>query len=277
MKKHSAAVEGWSYPNVLLCAARQKDILKEAWKMLRPGGEMVYSTCTYAPEENEANIAWALEQLPDAQQLPIEGEWGRPGKETAGMDASLVRRIFPMDGGEGHFIARLQKGEKEMDKPGCKRPLKSSAKLPEAARNFLREQSDQGFVYYDVQSDGKTQKVFGMNSPFWKIKKGKVLRQGVYLGEVVKNRFEPAHAFFLSKTTAHHGRTKTETTLEQMDAFYHGEQLPLQAPAGYRALSYQGIPYGFGKSSAGRITNKLPKGLRLGMTSHIHTDERDKN
>lgn len=277
MKKHEAALENWSYPNVLLCAARQKDILKEAWNALKPGGQMVYSTCTYAKEENEDNVAWLLKTFPDATQLDCHVSWGRPGVETEGMDASKVRRIFPMDGGEGHFVARFEKvPSSQSDNVSGKKTgfdLKKPDKLDKESEKFLKEQLNGSFAYYDWDKSRDSEKIYGMNHPFIKLKKGKVLRQGVLIGEKVKNRFEPAHAFFLSRSIARNGLTKTETSLEEMDAFYHGQQLSLEAPKGYRALCYQSIPYGFGKSSQSRITNKLPKGLRLNPNSHVYQEE----
>ncbi len=66
-----------------------------------------------------------------------------------------------------------------------------------------------------------------------------MIRQGVLIGSVLRKRFEPDFAFYLSETAARHLKTKTETSLEEMDAYYHGQQLPLQAPAGFRALCYQ--------------------------------------
>lgn len=269
MKKHEVALSQWSYDNILLCANRQREILTQAWKSLKPGGQLVYSTCTYAKEENEENVAWLLETFADAKQLDIDVSWGRPGFETKGMDAQKVRRIFPMDGGEGHFIAKFEK--KSEDSPFSSTMLEAkSIKLPAVVTSFLETQVNPAYSYYYSEPSKEGMRFYGMNHPFFQVKKGKVLRQGVFLGETIKNRFEPAHAFYLSSLMAKHGLSKTETSLEEMDAFYHGQQLNLQAPKGFRALSYQGIPYGFGKSSQGRITNKLPKGLRLNPNSHVH-------
>ncbi|MBF0579123.1 RsmF rRNA methyltransferase first C-terminal domain-containing protein [Erysipelotrichaceae bacterium RD49] len=276
IKKHEVALDQWSYPNILLCAARQKDILKQAWQSLKPGGQLVYSTCTYAQEENEDNVAWLLETFDDARQLDVDVKWGRPGMPTQGMDASKVRRIFPMDGGEGHFVARFEKKasadlqeETRNGKPAKSAKQTKPAALPLEAASFLKEQLPEGFACYQVIKTKDGVQVYGMNHPFLTLKKGKVLRQGVQIGELIKNRFEPAHAFYLSKSVARKGRAKTETTLEQMNSFYHGEQLNMEAPKGFRALCYRGIPYGFGKSSQSRVTNKLPKGLRLNPGSKI--------
>lgn len=269
MKKHEIALDHWSYDNILLCSQRQKEILTQAWKALKPGGELVYSTCTYAKEENEDTVAWFLKNFEEAIQVDVHVSWGRPGLETQGMDASKVRRIFPMDGGEGHFIAKFQKKVDDSVNTPSSLPFVKSKKLPPAVTEFLKTQTTCGFHDYYTESSKEGVRVYGMNHPFISLKKGKILRQGVFIGELIKNRFEPAHAFYLSPLMAHHGLSKTETSLEEMDAFYHGQQLNLNAPKGFRALCYQGIPYGFGKSSQGRITNKLPKGLRLNPNSHL--------
>lgn len=264
MKKHQAAAQ-WSYDNVKLCAARQKEILENAWKALKPGGILVYSTCTYAKEENEENARWLLETFKDAVQLPIDVDWGRPGYQIEGYDGSLCRRVYPMDGGEGHFAAKFQKTAAGEGQP---LPILKPQQLPEMAAAFVKEQKEKPFAYYHLEKSKDEIRVFGMNHPFVKIK-GKVLRQGVSIGSVIKKRFEPDHAFYLCASMAKEALRKTETTLEQMNLFVHGEQLNLNEDNGFRALCYGSIPYGFGKSSQGRITNKYPKGLRLLPKSSI--------
>lgn len=297
MKKHDAARDEWSLPNVLLCAARQKDIVRNAWKALRPGGTMVYSTCTYAPEENEENVAWMLENLPGAVLDPVDVSWGRPGLtigqpgETGYVDGHHVRRIFPMDGGEGHFTARLKKelpadseqtayaaAAKPKQKKEKGRKNTAAAKPDREAAAFLASALPAGgYRQYLSVPSAKGVKLYGMNHPFLSFEKGTVLRQGVLIGESLKNRFEPDHAFFMSRSAALDPALHTETTLEQMDRFVHGEQISFteaqkkagENKTGWRALCYQGIPYGFGKSDGSRITNKYPKGLRLLPASHV--------
>lgn len=271
MKKHAAARDEWSLENVKICAARQKEILKEACSALRPGGRLVYSTCTYAREENEDNVAWLLDNFPDFYQVPVKGEYGRPGLETDGMDASMVRRIFPMDQGEGHFIAAFEKRDSGQEKktPAQEKP----ARLEPAAADFLKDQLPGGYTNYCTRKTKEnTVQVFGMNHPFWKFKKGKVLRQGVYLGDVIKKRFEPAHAFYMSASMQHPVKS-VDVSLQEMDAFVHGQQMNRRVPRGWLALTYQGLPFGFGKSDGTRITNKYPKGLRLLPDSHLLVSE----
>lgn len=265
MKKHDAARDKWSLDNILLCADRQQEILDQAARTVKPGGVLVYSTCTYAPEENEQMAAWFLKEHPEFTQDAISKPFGRPGLETEGLDASLVRRIYPMDQGEGHFVARFVKKD---EGPSGEPAIQKSAKLPKEAAQFIQEQKKHPFEYYLADNGKDEVKVYGMNRPFWKLK-GKVLRQGVAIGSLIKNRFEPAHAFYLCQSMAKEALAKTETDLQQMDDFVHGMQISIDAPKGWRALCHEGIPYGFGKSSQKRITNKYPKGLRLLPSSHV--------
>ena len=265
MKKHDAAREEWSLENIELCAKRQKEILANAIPALRPGGVLMYSTCTYAKEENEEVVSWILENFPEMKQEAISADFGRPGLPTQGMDASKVVRIFPMDGGEGHFMAKFRKeGSEEAEL----KELKSDA-LPKEAAAFLKEQLPDGYRHYKTVDKKDRISVYGMNHPFTSLKKGTVLRQGVYLGDVVKKRFEPAQAFFLSASMARYPKCQTNVSLEAMDEFFHGQQLNMESEKGWRALCYDGMCFGFGKSDGRRITNKLPKGMRLLVNSHL--------
>lgn len=267
IKKHEAAADQWSLDNILLCALRQKKLIAAACDALCPGGELVYSTCTYAKEENENVIAWILKENPDMMQIPVPLSSGRPGLETEGMDASMVRRIFPMDGGEGHFVAKLKKkGEGETSLKWLK-----SDRLPKEAAAFVDQNMNKPFSDWHVESRKDRISVYGMNHPFLSLPKAKVIRQGVLIGEIIKKRFEPAYSLYLSGWMSQPDQAlKTvETTRDQMDAYMHGEQLNIVTEKGYVGLRYDGGLYGFGKSDGTRITNKLPKGLRLTMASHI--------
>ncbi len=120
-RKEPAALEQWSEDNIRLCAARQEDILWAAAGAVAPGGRLVYSTCTFAPEENECLIARFLAAHPDFELLDAALPFGRPGfsRETVrafspglpdpGVPLTYCRRILPGDGGEGHFLALLRR------------------------------------------------------------------------------------------------------------------------------------------------------------------------
>ena len=120
-RKEPAALEQWSEDNIRLCAARQEEILWAAAGAVAPGGRLVYSTCTFAPEENECLIARFLAAHPDFELLDAALPFGRPGfsRETVrafspglpdpGVPLTYCRRILPGDGGEGHFLALLRR------------------------------------------------------------------------------------------------------------------------------------------------------------------------
>ena len=127
-RKDETAVTEWSPENVRRCAGRQQEILENAAMMLKPGGRLVYSTCTFAPEEDEGQVAAFLQRHPEFTLADALGNvdytFGSEGEanRTGGLplDVSKVRRIWPCQGGEGHFIARLVKAgtPRPMPAPG---------------------------------------------------------------------------------------------------------------------------------------------------------------
>ena len=255
IKKHDVALSNWSIKNIHLCASRQKEILESAYKMLKKDGVLVYSTCTYALEEDEEVVEAFLENHPDMELMDPNVEFGRMGFHHLN-----CRRIFPMDGGEGHFIAKLKKKEGKIGKF----PFIKSMKIEKVVSNFLEEQLIEKPKYFCVSND----KVYGMSVPFIDFKKIKVLRQGVYLGDVIKKRFEPAHAFYMVAGWKY--KKCINLDLEQMDSFMHGNVLNIPSDKGYVAMCYRDQPFGFGKSDSNQIKNKIPKGLRLNPNSNVH-------
>ena len=262
IKKHAAAIDEWSIENIRLCAKRQKEILSNVVPLLKGGGTLVYSTCTYAREENEEIVAWALQQFEELELADADVSFGRPGLDTEGMDAQKVRRIFPMDGGEGQFMAKFIKKGNEAEEI---RSLKNE-KLSKTERAFLDEQIEKPLTYFHHENG----KLFMMDHPFMDLKKVKVLRQGVLVGEEKKNRFEPVHAFYMNADLRF--KKKMDCTLEQMDDVMHGLQIVSDGQKGFVALAYDSHVFGFGKSDGSRLNNKIPKGLRLLEKSHIYKE-----
>lgn len=251
-RKHSKAMEDWSEAHVKACAQRQKRIVDEAVKVLKPGGIMVYSTCTYSIQENEEVIDYLLSQYPQMELLISTDRFGRPGYDVGKCEGSKVRRIFLMDGGEGHFVARLRKKE------GTAKELKKLhiTSVPQAAASFLKEQIDlqlKSFVINDR---------LYLAEEFYDLKKVKILRQGILAGELVKNRFEPHHHFYSSALLEGHYQKITSCSHDEMIKFMQGEQLNKVSSKGFTGIRYQNHLIGFGKSDGTSIKNKLPKGLR---------------
>ena len=159
-RKNPEAARVWSEEKPPECAKMQREIVKQAISMLKPGGMMIYSTCTFSPEENEQIIAWVLREFPEMQLIPMKGyegfSEGRPDLADGNPELKKCVRIWPhhMDG-EGHFVALMQKSRTpEMDDVS---PEKSSAYISEADE----EPSDQD----DVKKKKKKEKRNGQ--PVW--------------------------------------------------------------------------------------------------------------
>lgn len=164
-----------------------------------------------------------------------------------------------MDQGEGHFIAKLQKKSGVDKKLSCLR----SASLDALVTSFLKDQIEKDKYYFYTNHD----KVYLMKRPFIDLKNIKVLRQGLYVGDIIKKRFEPAHAFYMANCLNY--LMAVDVSIETMDQFMHGLEIEQETRKGYVALCYKGINFGFGKSDGKRIKNKIPKGLRLMEGSHV--------
>lgn len=255
MKKHDAAMESWSEEHVKACANRQLQILDTAFDALKENGVLVYSTCTYAKEENEELVARILAKRDDIEQIDCNVEFGRRGIACAGMDAKKVRRIFPMDKGEGHFIAKFCKCTAGRVQ---KIHEKKTAILPADIAKQLGDIVDFPKGYFDIEKN----KVYFRTQPFVEMKKLRVLRQGILCGEIVKNRLEPHQHLFVSALLQKQLHRICELNEEQWREFRSGAQLSIPGYKGYTALAWQSMVVGFGKGDGNVIKNKYPKGLR---------------
>lgn len=255
-KIHEKAMEDWSEQHVEACATRQLLILNEAYHALKQKGILVYSTCTYAIEENEQVVYAFLKQHPDMQLVDCHVEFGRQGIAYKDLDVSKVRRIFPMDKGEGHFIAKMQRTSENK-----KVPLEEvrSKQIDSSVTAFFKEQLVKPLPYI-YENKGK---VYMKNTPFIKLNKTKILRQGIFCGEIIKNRFEPHHHFYMASFLDRQRTRVVALDDEQCRIFLSGNILNIPYPKGYVALSYHSHILGFGKSDTKTIKNKYPKGLRV--------------
>ncbi|MDO4459899.1 MAG: RsmB/NOP family class I SAM-dependent RNA methyltransferase [Clostridia bacterium] len=250
-RKNNDAITEWSPEHVETCAVRQRAILNDAATCLKPGGIMVYSTCTFSKEENEDTVKHFLETHDDFELVPIEVNFGRQG-----LDNLPVLRIFPMDGGEGHFVAKFRKkGELLPNIPYMqKKQGKQEAEILREIARITTEQWGNIFINKD--------KIYLHPVGLPDLKGLNVLRAGVLFGEMLKNRIEPAHQFFMA-ADPDKIINKLDLSYDSRDLnkFYHGEEIPCEC-RGYTAVCVEGITTGFGKASGGMLKNKYPKGLR---------------
>ena len=256
-RKEDAAVTDWSEDTVAMCAARQKTILDEAAKLLRPGGRLVYSTCTFAPEENEGVIARFLATHPDYRIEAVDAPCFAPGRpEWADGNPDLARcfRLWPhLLKGEGHFAAVLRRIGGECGDVPMQRSEPLPGQFVEFQREYLPGLPEGGAVRF-----GETLYLAPPDTP--ELQGLRVLRAGLELGTLRKGRFEPAHALAMWLDGA-----KNTLSLGADDPavlrYLHGETLPCAA-AGWTLVQVDGFSLGWGKSSAGTLKNHYPKGLR---------------
>lgn len=253
-RKEPAAVEHWSEANVTACAERQLSILHEAAGTLRPGGRMVYSTCTFSREENEEVVEAFLQAHPEFELADIRTAFGRPAFGTC----EKARRIFPMDGGEGHFAAAFYKRD-----GGCEQPAgycyPSDFPGRAEAEQMWKELFTGNLIGVPARF-GDTIYLLPKSLP--KLPKS-VLRTGCAAFTVRKNRLEPCHQLYLAAGTAPRSVLSLPLDDRRVQAFLHGEEIEADGSLkGFTAVQADGFTLGFGKCSGGMLKNRYPKGLR---------------
>lgn len=263
-RKDARAAEEWSPAHVEACAARQKAILRSAADALRGGGVLVYSTCTFSPEENEGVLSAFLDERPEFVLEEIPAAFGRPAFPECGgnrPELTLARRIFPMDGGEGHFVARLRKRAESAYSGGWFDYGRASAAAGRDAAALLEE-------LFSAPPFGAPGRAGGqlllLPEGLPALSGLGVLRAGVQIGEEKKNRLEPAHALFLAVRPGELRRVvRLALDSPELAAFLRGEEI--EAPgtlSGFAGVAAGPVVVGFGKCAGGRLKNRYPKGLR---------------
>ena len=259
-RRDPEAIKAYTSNKPESCAIIQKEILHHASKMLKPGGKMVYSTCTFNTLENEGTITEFLSTHKDFSLLPINHEFlgVSQGKlpETA--------RIFPHHTqGEGHFIALLQKNENnENKKQTIANEVKEKTKIPEAFLSFCNENLYINFPSSLMVAHGVN---LYLQPESINLSGLRVARSGLFLGENVKGRFTPSQALAMYLAPSN---TRYNINLSEENAwrYLHGETLT--APDDLSAIltkpwvqiCYEGYPLGWARLVQGRLKNKLPVG-----------------
>ena len=246
-RKEESAITDWSQETVEMCARRQGEILHSGAQLLKPGGRLVYSTCTFAPEENEQAIESFLASHPEFTREAVDAPWFTPAGEGA-------FRLWPHKLlGEGHFAAVLRKTQAEAEEI----PQIAGEKLPKEWVDFAKT--------LKIQLPAGKAVLFG-SSLYWvpeempDIRRIKVVRSGLELGEVKKNRFEPAHALALWLKKCENIQDFPADSKE-IRSFMEGQVLPGNL-RGWCLITVDGYSLGWGKGDGNTIKNHYPKGLR---------------
>lgn len=267
-RKLPEAIEQWSMENVAICAARQKEILDNAAVMLKPGGTIVYSTCTFSREENEDVIEYFLERHTDFTLEEMERFW--PHKVD----------------GEGHFVAKLVrrgsvdtgfKSDRQTKKIKNNKNRKNETKpaLTKENMKLLSEFLDET-ISEDMAAWIKNSRLVMFGEQLYRlpdmevdIKGLKVQRAGLHIGEFKKQRFEPSHSLALAlKLNDAKNVVKLTCDNPQTIGFFNGQSVMLsdeqaaECKKGWALVCVDGYTAGWGKVNGTQVKNHYPKGLR---------------
>lgn len=269
-RKNPEAIEEWSPQNVANCALRQSEILDNAATMLLPGGTLVYSTCTFAKEENEDTIVSFLDRHPEFELMDYDAPWFEGARDNL----KGAYRLWPHKlHGEGHFAAILKKsGVLDLEDAHTKESKEKNKALSKDKQKLLEE-----FVNGALDAKMANEIIGGKLSCFgeqlYLLPKGapslngiRVLRSGLHIGEFKKNRFEPSHALALALNSS---QVKSSVSVELEDprclAYFRGEAInisDLGNVKGWTLMCINDFSAGWGKANAGTLKNHYPKGLR---------------
>ncbi len=271
-RKDKKMVKAWEEHGPEFFSKLQRSIITQAAAMLKPGGMILYSTCTFDPLENEQTVEYLLETCPEFEICEMEGYEGFcEGRPEYVKDKSeeyrKTVRIFPHKmQGEGHYLALVKKGQAEVNKEEKSVKQKGGMKkIPEELETFLKE------LTWEIDRsrlDIREERVYYMPEGLPMLKGVRFLRSGLLLGEVKKNRFEPSQALAMCLKKEEYPRIlDMPVSDERVIKYLKGETLDVEditsrKDKGWYLVCVDGYPLGFGKLANQTLKNKYLPGWR---------------
>jgi NOL1/NOP2/sun family putative RNA methylase len=277
-RKSPVAIREWNLEHVAGCASRQSRIMAEAARLVRPGGLLLYSTCTFSPEEDEQQIARFLNGNRDWElvDIPKRNGFSAGRREWAEGEASIERsaRLWPhLIDGEGHFLALLRKLPAELaSSPSVHLPRMMA--IPPAAMTLWNQFAGEtlrpdvielGLFQPDrLVEHSETIYLSPENAPH--LSGVRIVRPGLPLGRAKPGRFEPAHALAFSIRS---DQVRNVIDLDEVEIarYLEGHQLTVPGPPGWVLVTHLGFSFGWGRRSGSVVKNHYPKGLRRPLIS----------
>ena len=262
-RKDDIAIQEWSVDNVLHCARRQKGILEQAAAALRPGGYLVYATCTFSLEENEMVVDEFLQSHPDFELVPVREVVRRYTSDGISYDGCTcpnlhdARRFYPhRSRGEGQFMAVLH--DRRPSGPRTAEGKKAAAKIDPVVAEFLNDTL--------VDHDPEQVSLYNGNpvyvSPALAPEKGAAFSCGVTIGEIRKNYIQPHHQFFMAMGRQFKRKIELAPDSPELERYLRGEEICVDCENGWAVITTAGCSVGGVKVTGGRAKNHYPKGLR---------------
>ena len=261
-RKDEVAVKDWSTDNVEMCAARQRDIIENIWPALKPGGYMIYSTCTFNRHEDEDNVEWMMEQL-GAVPVPVKTnpDWNITGSLTTSA-LSVYHFMQHKTRGEGFFMCLLQKPS-DTFLPLKEKAFKTSdCNIPVACRQWLLPET--GYEFF-IRNDSVYALPAALADQMWQAgKELYALVPGIEVAVLKGRDWVPAHALAVNGALNRIAFNCVEVTRQQALEYLHCEAIRLDnAPRGIVLLTFNDIPLGFAKNLGNRANNMYPQEWRI--------------
>ena len=268
MRKDDEAVVQWSPILVEQCAQRQREILTDAWQGLRPGGLLIYSTCTYNRDENEEIADFIVNELGAASlEVPIEPAWNI--HSAIGSEYHCYRFMPHRVDGEGLFMAVFRKTGDD-PRQDIRMKEKNAKKSDEIGKKWLTHPDDyvidqQGDLFIAVPQD-VCREVSALRASL------NVLHAGVELATVMGRKIVPHHALAMSLARAGEAFPVCEVDYPTALRYLRGESITVDGPRGYVLVAHQGAVLGFANNLGNRANNLYPKSQRI-LSTHLPTEK----
>lgn len=262
-RKDETAVREWSPANVQMCVSRQRDIVSDAWKALKPGGLFIYSTCTYNMAEDEENALWMARELGATfVAVTVDKTWGI--SPSAHREA-VAYRFFPhKTKGEGLFVAVLQKTSGENYASAGKNKKKPAPFLKEISEYGSFLQHPENFRFLQEHNrivavpEPYADRILSLRDAL------NVLSCGIEIGERKGKDLIPSTSLALSTELNSDAFMRYEVSYDDAVAYLRSESLALSdVPKGQVLLTYKHEPLGFVKNIGPRANNLYPNEWRI--------------
>ena len=265
-RKDPAAMEEWSEANVNLCHQRQERILADAYPALKEDGYLIYSTCSYSVEENEAILDWLCTEFElESVRIPIESDWGVVESQSAQKLAWGYRFYPDKVKGEGLFAACLQKKENSGDVPPAKdkEHQKANFKEIDQVKPYINNAAD--FFFFKVNDDWLAinrhhKESLAILQRYLYIKKS-----GIRIGKLMGKDLIPDHELALSLIVNKDQFLQTELNKDQAIQYLRRENITDLdvSDKGWSLMNFEGHALGWAKLLPNRINNYYPKEIRI--------------
>ena len=274
-RKDPQSIDEWSTANVAMCQERQREILSDIWQCLKPGGLLIYSTCTYNTLENEENAVWAAEQLgAELISIDIPSEWNISNNKLSNSNFNVYRFFPHKTQGEGFFACIMRKNSdaeipptrtstNKEHKKGPDNPKGKELPMPKDIKQWLSHPEQ-----YTFKSSPTSHTAFPTQH-FHLLEQAlahlKVIHYGITIANIKGKAIIPAHSLAMSASLNAEMFPSTELTEQQAIAYLRTEPITLSpsTPTGYVLLKYKGLPLGFAKNIGNRANNLYPSEWRI--------------